>query len=263
MADQIEETVEETVDQNEEVVEEITEETVEEEIVETEDNEGESEEESDELSDEDVATAKELIKKLRTPGDREALVKSLAEQFGIKFGVEKKDETVVQDKTTKTKRSIKDIVDEKLPPQWKAMGPILTEVLESINSEYIAPQFTATQEEKHLERVEAARAWAVEKYSDYEALGPKMAEIAQEVAPAKLNNLDDYKKYVDRIYKLAKGSDSDGSLASKVAKIVQKTNKNAKRAKPGPSDVSQARNTVTAKTPEEAIKLAMKQLKMS
>lgn len=252
---------ENTENVEETVVEETqpTEETVEE----TEDGEETSEENDEEESEEDKVLSRNLLKALRDPNRSESVIRNLAKNLGIKIGGDDvKDETKAVDKATGKVKSISELVDKHLPPQWKPMSQFLTAVLEEFQSEYVETKLQKTETDKHQERSDAAIEYLNNKYKDVAQYESKMAEIGADMAPSRLGNQKDYNKYIERIYQLAKGGSSDdGDINTRIAKAFGKTVKNAKRAKPGPSDVNRVKQDNTAKTPREAIAQAMEQLR--
>ena len=256
----------EEIVQDQEVVEE---EEVSSDPSETTEEEDEEETETDDedggLSEEELKTAKQLLRQLKNGDTAKETVLALAKTFGIELGnvTKPSDTTNTKPSEAKQRKAIADIVNAEIPDNFMPLRGMLTKILTEINAEYIESQHTVSQEEKHRERTEAAREWAVSKYEDFEELGPVMAKIAQNVAPARLNTMQDYKDYIDTIYKAAKASHGGNKdLATKLSKIVQKTKNNAKRAKPGPSDVSSTKGDVKVNTVEDAIRLAEKQLRM-
>jgi hypothetical protein len=229
-----------------------------EETTEAEGEEGSGEE--DDLSPDDVALAKSLMRALRDPSKNVSVIKNLATTLGIELGGSNvKSETKAVDSETGKKRTIAQLVDENLPPEWKRMAPVMTALLENFQAQYVEDRFKQTTEEKHNERSNAALAHMAGKYKDYKAVEPRMLELAKDLQPGALRTQDDYNRYLERLYVLAKGT-GEGNLNSKISQALGKAVDNAKRAKPGPSDVSRVKQDVVAKTPAEAVRMAMRQL---
>lgn len=258
MADEIvnnEEVVEESPVQDEAGTIEIPDE------VEADEKAEETSDDSDELSEEDVKLAKSLLKNLRDPGKGKQTAAELAKAFGVTLEVDKKGEVTAVDKKTGEEVDIDALVNENLPEGWKTMGPILSKILAQYRDKVIAPKLTKNDIEKHTERSESAVEFLKNKYKDVDTLGDAMNEISQSVRPSKLETQADYNRYAEQIYKLAKGSVGDnGNTSLNLANIVKKTINNAKRATPGPSDVTRVKQDIHAKTPDEAVSLALRTL---
>lgn len=216
---------------------------------------------TDDLSESDLAIAKEMYKALRDPKRNKTTVQNLAKNLGLSLGEGTvKTETKAEDTQGKQVK-ISDLVDENIPESWKPLAPILTKILENYQAQFVDPKFTQTEGNLHNERSTNALDWARDKYKDFDNYAQEMTEISQEMPPGKLTSQRDYNRYAERVYLLAKGSSSgEGNIADILAKTVNKTVKNAKRAKPGPSDVNRTKSDVTAKTPRDAIAMAMKEL---
>lgn len=238
---------------------------VEETVVEetTTDTDQPAEKTADDLTEEDLEVAKEIYKSLRDPKKSESAIRNLAKTLNIKLEQDASKPSQVTDKDTGKKVSIKELVDSKLPPAWKAMGPMMAEILEAYQSEFVEKQFTKTQLNQHEERSVNAIEYGRTTYEDFSAYESTLEELSRELPPGKLDTQKDYNRYIDNLYTIAKArSGGNGNVNDKLAKLFGKTVKNAKRATPGPSDVNRVKVDNTAKTPMEAIKQAMAELNM-
>ena len=232
---------------------------------ETKDTEGSGTEGTDDNDDDvDIEVAKELYRKLNNPNTAPQVLKNLSKTLGVNL-VQEVKERAAEGELGETKaeqiKSIQELLDEELPPAWKAFGPVLAKSLEKIIAVHINPKFQKTTAERDNERAVNALTWLSKEYPDADTLVEEMQAVGKFIKPGKLETQADYNRYIKLVYLTAKadsGKTSDGKVNDKVAKALGRGVSNAKRALPGPSDVSRVKTSDKYKTPMEAIQAAMK-----
>lgn len=178
--------------------------------------ESEKEKKTDEEpTDEEVAEleqAQNLLKVLKDPVARKALVQSLAEREGITADSTKSEKKAAI-------RNLETIIKEELGSEYSVLGErlhkILTGAFDLFESEKVKPvnERMTTKEETEI-RNEASKAYdeVSSQYSNAKELEAKVAELAKEIKPGTQSP----KIYFERLIKIA-ASEKEGFTLKKVS----------------------------------------------
>ncbi len=244
----------------EELIEEKEEETQEETEETSEETSKEESEKDDKDSDVDLDKAKELYRALNNPRTAGPVIEMLAREAGLLKG----NKELTPKEEAKAKRSLRDIVKERLGDDLGFLSDKLSDVIEGVleaHGQETNERFARYEADKAKDDVNRAVESLYSKYEDAIKYESKILELMDEFTPGKGVKMG---AYMEKLYKLAKSEASELSAKDKMAKKL-KSNSDDATAR---LSSSSTRETTTKDRPpkarslDDAIDLAVKDLKL-